>query len=64
MDRNDPSNAVNEGPPKKKERFELTETFVECFWDQDSVLSEYANTYKGKFESNQTLINKILLIIN
>ena len=37
VDRNDPYNVVNEGPTKKKRRFELTETSSECSSDLDPV---------------------------
>ena len=60
MGRNDPSDAVSEGPTKKKEIFELIETSTECSWDLDPVLAEYANKYMGNFVSNQTLINEIM----
>ena len=60
MGRNDPSDAVSDGPTKKKGRFELTETSSECSWDLDPVLAESANKYMDNFVSNQTLINEIM----
>ena len=59
VSRNDLSDVVSERPTKKKGRFELTETSLECSWDLDPVLAEYANKYIGNFVSNQTLINEI-----
>ena len=58
--RNDPSGIVNEGPTKKKGRFEMTETSTECSWDLGTVVTEYANKYMDNFVSNETLINEIL----
>ena len=58
--RNDPSDAVSEGPTKKKEIFELIETSTECSWDLDPVLAEYANKYMDNFVSNWTLINEFM----
>ena len=47
-----PSYLVSDGPSKKKGRFELTETSIECSWDLDPVLGEYANKYMDNFVSN------------
>ena len=58
--RNDPSGIVNEGPTKKKGRFEMTETSTECSWDLGTVVAEYANKYMDNFVSNETLISEIL----
>ena len=58
--RNDPPDVVSKGPTKKKRGFELTETSLECSWDLDPVLAEYANKYMENFISNQKLINEIM----
>ena len=50
--RNDPSHVFSEELPKKKERFELTETSADCSWDLDPILTEYANKYMDNFLSN------------
>ena len=50
--RNYPSHVFSEELPKKKERFELTETSADCSWDLDPILTEYANKYMDNFLSN------------
>ena len=60
VSKNDPSDIVNDGPTKKKGRFELAETFTECSSNLDPVLAEYNKKYIDNFVSNQTLINEII----
>ena len=38
----------------------MAETSADCSWDQDSILTEFANNYMDSFVSNQTLINEIM----